>query len=255
MTGLPGLLLLHGAGDDGSCWGPFVRALDLPDLTVATPDAPAHGARRGGPGQSIAWPDLLAAAVAAAEDLVRATSRPAIVGGHSMGAVTALGVAATRPDLVAGLFLEDPPFTEVDDDPEPGTEPQDLTELHAWFTGLQSTTAESLMAAARREHPTWAADEYEPWARSKLAVDASAFAAPVPFVGRGWADLARRTACPVVVAAGEPALDGRVSADAAEFLAGLSGWTVHRLPVGHDVRRDAPGRTAALLRELIRDVI
>lgn len=238
-------------GDAGACWAPFVRSLDLPDLAVSTPDAPAHGGRRAGPGETICWDDLLAAATTAAEAHCELTGGPIVIGGHSMGAATALGVAATRPELTAALFLEDPPFPEVDDDPDPGQRAQDLTELHAWFVGLQTATPESLIASARREHPSWHTDEFEPWARSKLAVDASAFAAPVPFVGRGWAALARRTQCPVVVAAGDPTLDGRVCEEATALLATLPGWTVQRLPVGHDVRRDAPGRTAALLRELL----
>jgi hypothetical protein len=41
---------------------------------------------------------------------------------------------------------------------------------------------------------------------------------------------------------------------AAVDLAALPGWTIHRLPTGHDVRRDAPEQTADLLAGLIRTV-
>lgn len=256
MTRLPGLVLLHGAGDDGTCWGPFVRSLGLPDLQVVTPDAPAHGGRRAGPGETIAWADLLAAAVAATEAHVQATGGPVVVGGHSMGASTALGVAATRPDLALALFLEDPPFSGhmADDAPEPGVKPVDLIRLHDWFAGMQSATLDHVIATARFEHPHWDPDEYEPWARSKQAVDVEAFARPVATVGPGWATLARRVTCPTVVVAGDPHFGAVVSLSAGNDLARLPGWTIHRLPVSHDVRRDAPGETQRILRDLILSI-
>ena len=116
MTALPALLLMHGVGDDGACWRPFVRRLHsrpgLADLLVATPDAPAHGGRHAQPGQTIAWPDLLAEAIATAEELVARSGGPIVVGGHSMGSMVALGVATNRADLVVATFLEDPPLMQ-----------------------------------------------------------------------------------------------------------------------------------------------
>ena len=48
------------------------------------------------------------------QELVAERGGPIVVGGHSMGSGTALGVAAQRPDLVNGLWLEDPPlFTSM----------------------------------------------------------------------------------------------------------------------------------------------
>jgi pimeloyl-ACP methyl ester carboxylesterase len=261
MRNVPALLLLHGSGDDGACWGPFVTRLlredGLAALRVATPDAPAHGGRRAQPGQTIAWPDLLGDALGHVQALADRTSGRIVVGGHSMGAMTALGVAAHRPDLVAATFLEDPPLFAPLGPPDAAAadaEPVDLTEFHEWFSDLQARPLADVVAGVRAQHPTWDEAEYEPWARAKQAVDVAAFAAPAVFVHAETAHLIRAAATPVVVAAGEPGRGGMLAETAAVDLAALPGWTIHRLPTGHDVRRDAPEQTAALLAGLIRTV-
>jgi N-formylmaleamate deformylase len=266
MTALPALLLMHGVGDDGACWRPFVRRLHeregLAGLLVATPDAPAHGGRRAQPGQTIAWPDLLAEAIAGAEVLVAQSGGRIVVGGHSMGSMVALGVAANRPDLVVATFLEDPPLTQglPDEDSDaraleaaPPT-PVDVSEFGAWFADLQSIPLADVVAAARADHPTWDEEEYEPWARAKQSVDQAAFTEPVVWVHADTERLLREAPAPVVVAAGRPELGGLVAPEAEASLRALPGWSVHRLPAGHDVRRDAPDATADLLADLIRSV-
>ena len=266
MTALPALLLLHGVGDDGACWGPFVRRLrqveGLAALAVATPDAPAHGGRRANPGQTIAWPDLLTDAITEAEELVAQSGGPIVVGGHSMGSMVALGVAANRPDLVVATFLEDPPLTQglpaagsngrPLDDESPA--PVDVSEFGDWFAELQSIPLADVVADARADNPTWDDDEYELWARAKQSVDQAAFSEPVVWVHADTERLLRNAPAPVVVAAGLPELGGLVAPEAEASLRGLPGWSVHRLPAGHDVRRDAPDATIELLADLIRSV-
>lgn len=260
MSALPALLLLHGTGDSGECWDPFVgRVHALPrlaDLVVVAPDLPAHGGRRAEPGATVGWPDLLAEAVAHAQRLVASSGAPIVVGGHSLGATVALGVAATEPDLVAGLFLEDPPFTTplAEDAAATIGEAIELGEFHDWFTALQDAPEEEVQAGVRREHPDWDPAEYGPWVRSKRSVDAAAFEGSVPWVRGGWADLVRAVRCPAVLLAGDPGLGGIVHPAAAGDLAALPGWTVITLPASHDVRRDAPGASAQALADLVRRV-
>ena len=259
MTALPALLLFHGVGDSGGCWEPFVGRLrqqeGLADLAVSTPDAPAHGGRLAAAGHSIAWPDQLGEGIAHAEALVAQTGRRIVVGGHSMGSMTALGVAANRPDLVVGTFLEDPPLMSPLPPPDAPIEPPtpaDVHEFGAWFAELQATPFEEVVAGARAEHPTWDEAEYAPWARAKQAVDLLAFRDPVIWVHGDTVRIVRHAPAPVVVAAGWPERGGLVIDEVAAQLRAQPGWTFHRLPTGHDVRRDAPEATVTLLADLIR---
>lgn len=265
MTTRPAVLLMHGVGDDGACWTPFVRQLrkrpGLADLLVVTPDAPAHGGRRAQPGQTIAWPDLLAEATFEAQALVARSGGPIVVGGHSMGSMVALGVAANRPDLVVATFLEDPPLTQglpgAPSPVDPGAEapsPVDVSEFGDWFAALQSIPLADVVAAAHADHPTWDPEEHELWARAKQSVDRAAFAEPVVWVHADTERLLRTAPAPVVVAAGLPELGGLVAPDAEASLRALPGWSIHRLPAGHDVRRDAPDATVELLADLIHSV-
>ena len=121
-----------------------------------------------------------------------------------------------------------------------------------WFAALQSIPLADVVAAARTEHPTWDDEEYEPWADAKQSVDRAAFTEPVVWVHADTERLLRTAPAPVVVAAGLPELGSLVAPEAEASLRALPGWSVHRLPAGHDVRRDAPDATVDLLADLIR---
>lgn len=96
----PAVLMLHGAGLDHSVWTLPARYLAHHDRSVIAPDLPGHGCSAGAPLTSInaladwAWQLLDTLGIA-----------KAVLVGHSMGALTALHMAARRPDRSRHLFL------------------------------------------------------------------------------------------------------------------------------------------------------
>lgn len=103
------LLLIHGQMTD---WRSYARV--LPALTrrfhVFAVDCPGHG----GSGRSSSGYTAIEVAQQLGSFLEAVIQRPAIVAGHSSGGHLAALIGARRPELVAGLLLEDPPlFTTI----------------------------------------------------------------------------------------------------------------------------------------------
>jgi len=93
-TGPTTLLLLHGVGLRAEAWG---AQFDLPARIVA-PDMPGHGESPWN-GNNLTLEDYVHAAL----DLLKRLDAPAIVVGHSMGAMLALELANRAPELVKGV--------------------------------------------------------------------------------------------------------------------------------------------------------
>lgn len=96
----PAILLLHGAGLDHSVWALQARYLAHHGHTVIVPDLPGHGRSGGAPLPSI---DALAQWCWALLDALEIEN--CAVAGHSMGALVALHMAATRPARTRALCL------------------------------------------------------------------------------------------------------------------------------------------------------
>lgn len=89
----PRVVLVHGFGQTGRCWGPLAPALAR-DHEVVRIDAPGHG----GSG-------AIAADLPTTGRLLAETAGPAVYLGYSMGARMALHVATEAPDAVRALVL------------------------------------------------------------------------------------------------------------------------------------------------------
>jgi len=94
------VVLIHGVGLRAEAWGPQLTALARDHHVVAL-DMPGHGGSALLPAGAL-LPDDVAWAAGA----IRALGLgPIAVAGHSMGALIAGGLAATRPDLVARVAM------------------------------------------------------------------------------------------------------------------------------------------------------
>ncbi|MDJ0685337.1 MAG: alpha/beta hydrolase [Alphaproteobacteria bacterium] len=96
----PSVIFVHGAGMDHTIWGQQTRFTAHRGFNTLAVDLPGHFRSAGLPPKSIEsyadWLNRLIEAAGAA---------PAILVGHSMGALIVLEAAARRPDLCRGLVL------------------------------------------------------------------------------------------------------------------------------------------------------
>lgn len=102
----PPIALLHGLGASGRYWGSAYDQLSVAHRLVV-PDLLGFGASpRPNHGYG---PDEHAAMIAACLDAAK-VREPAVLAAHSAGAIVALRLAATRPDLVRAVIAVGPPL-------------------------------------------------------------------------------------------------------------------------------------------------
>ncbi|MEM6388293.1 MAG: alpha/beta hydrolase [Pseudomonadota bacterium] len=95
--GAPLVLALHGVGLRAEAWGAQIAGLAGRTRIVA-PDMPGHGESAVAPGCT-----TIADYTDRAEAVLMALGAPALVMGHSMGAMIALELAARQPERVRGV--------------------------------------------------------------------------------------------------------------------------------------------------------
>jgi pimeloyl-ACP methyl ester carboxylesterase len=249
----PPLVALHGFGDAGECWLPFLRRAGLDDA-AHTPHLLAHGGRTMPADLPFSHEALVADVLPQVAAAARAGASPVVLLGHSLGASTAAGVAAAAPDLVAALVLEDPPWSP------PRTPAQDAAaERHNdfldWLVGLQGSDDAGRQGWVRHRHPDWPDDEVQAWAQAKARVDLALFGADQRWLRRGWGQVAVQVRCPVLLLRGHEGRGAACHRQVAEALAALPRWQVLTLPTaGHDVRRDAPQQAARAVHALLAEL-
>jgi N-formylmaleamate deformylase len=230
---LPTIVLAHGITDSGLCWARLSRALE-DDYDMVMYDARGHG-QSDHPG-SYTFAEHVADLVGVIEGL--ALSRPILVG-HSMGGAHVAAVAATRPDLVDRLVLEDPHWPSQPEDPAG-------YRIEQWRSDLATDKVkplDELLEVGRRDNPGWVAEDLEPWARAKQAVDPA-----VPnwlyssYDIDRWRDTVAKVSCSTLLVTGDPGVDPNVTVrakeaqQARELCPQLS--IVHIPDAGHSIHRD-----------------
>lgn len=228
----PALVLAHGFSDNGMCWLPVAQALSA-DYDVILPDARGHGlSSRVQPGQVANRAADLAAFISAL-----GVERP-VVGGHSMGGITASVVGAHHPDLARALILEDPAW--FDRRPEQAPLVREDSPWHKELQDYAGQTVEEVMEKCRAASPRWAEIELRPWAESKKQLDLNVFMMRDSLMELDWKEIARRISVPTLLVTADVDKGGIVSPENAQKARELNPLirVAHIAGVGHSIRRE-----------------
>jgi len=234
---------LHGFSDSAQCWEPSIGA--LPGIRALAIDGRGHG-ESGLPEEPVRY-------AAHGDDAALVLSgQPGggrvVVVGHSMGAVSAAYLAASRPDLVRAVVLEDPPTGA-----RSAGRQAEAWSMPTWLADLRTLDLPARIARGRSENPAWPDDEFEPWAVSKGQVNPHLFdlrfhdADPLT-------DLLAAIRCPVLLIHGDTGRGSLISTEYANRCARAAAGefrAVHIADAGHSVHRDnRPQYLAELTRFL-----
>ena len=236
----PKVIFNHGAGDDGLCWTRVVKELET-NYDVIMIDARGHGKTSSGKGDY-----STAQRVADLTGLIQGLGldRP-VVGGHSLGADTAMNFAAAHPDMTRGIFLEDPPIIipgEKFGDGKMDIKAEDIGKMMARYMRLFKIMPKFIATRmARKGSPTYPDDEIIPWVNSKKRVSFN-FLDSMASMDMGIADpfeVFTRITVPVLLFIGDKEKMSIVSTDSAQKAASLNDKikVVHLEGASHDIRR------------------
>lgn len=240
----PPLLLLHGVTDNGLCWTPIAHALES-RYDVIMLDARGHGSSAG-PETGFSL-DLLAADAAGCIQAL-GLERPFVLG-HSMGAATALVLAARYPASVRAILLEDPPLSSLDTSSEPdipaepdvSAQPAEPNGWLQWLIPLRAQTREERIAV-EREHTHWSEENLLPWAESKEQFDLAVLEHSLDRALRAgaWRDIITSIHCPLLLITADHESGAIVTPQIASEVRELNpACQVTFIPsAGHSIRRD-----------------
>lgn len=224
----PPLVLLHGFSDNGLCWLPVVRDLEA-QYDVIMPDARGHGL------SARVQPNKPIDNAADAAGLITALGlQQPIVGGHSMGGLTATELGGRYPDLVAGLILEDPAWI----DPSPDDVPLHKNPFFEWLLNIDAVSLEEIIALGKANNPAWPEVEFPAWAESKRQLDKNIFS--VVNVRKPWREFVAAFTVPVLLITAVAEKGAIVTPATAQEAASLSPLLqVVQVPhAGHNIRRE-----------------
>jgi pimeloyl-ACP methyl ester carboxylesterase len=247
-AGGPPLVLLHGVT---SRWQMFHTSLPplLACWHVAAADLRGHGRSGRVPGR-YGLMDYVSDVIALIRHL---GDEPAVLIGHSLGAMISIGLASEAPELVRAVVLEDPPlgafsgapfgmrievrrFIAMRDLARAGHSPEELTRILTDGTTGQQTVAARARAASLHQ------------------IDPEVLTAIVENRAIREYDLGERLGrirCPVLLLQGNPDHGGALSDPEARWAAAIPNCTHVAIPdIGHQIH-GATGPHAGLFDELV----
>ena len=234
----PVIVAAHGITDNGQCWSRLASKLaDRYDFVLA--DARGHGLSDK-PASAYSPQDHaqdLAGLISSLDIAPRGAAAGVL--GHSMGAASVAVLAATFPELVTCLVLEDPPWRDVNVAMENRQREQWVADFRQRLAADKKMSQKEIAEEGRRANPTWSEEEFEAWSAAKLQVSEdvveSRASSRVP-----WQSIVPELQCPTLLVTGDPDLGGIVSPDVAAQIAQMNPniRVAHIADAGHNIRRE-----------------
>ena len=204
------VVLLHGLSSTRRSYRGIVD--HLPDRLVLNADLRGHGDSPRGPSYR-----AVDYAADVAELIGEEIGRSAAIVGHSLGGLNASALAATEPDLVAGILVEDPPLFEGDAElraasPAAKFFPELVAVVSHWQTS-SATVAHVAEAVGSQPSPhgvttleRLGAEAVRDRAEGLLQLDVATIEAAIDGVAWDGYDPAATMGCPVTVLRADPAI-------------------------------------------------
>lgn len=225
----PTLLIAHGFSDNGLFWSRFARAMEQ-DYDVVLYDRRGHGFSDA-PESGYTYQDH--AVDMAGLITALGLDHPHILG-HSAGAIVAAILAATNPELLARLVLEEPAWGTGW-----GVWEAERHNASKWFREMFSMDRRELVAMCREMNPNWPEEEVELWADTKVQASPNVLqtfeqAEPI------WRDIVRRITCPILLIAGDKDMGSIITPEDSEAIDSVwrEGKTETIDGAGHVVHND-----------------
>ncbi|MCH7733772.1 MAG: alpha/beta hydrolase [Chloroflexi bacterium] len=246
----PPILLIHGIG---GMWQNFLDVYDLihDRWHVFAIDLRGHG-KSGHTDAGYDFTDYPSDVVPFISEEI---TQPTVIWGHSLGAITAMGVAAKIPDLVSAAILEDPPMM-IQGESSHRTAVERFRRIHEIM--LAQPPDDELLSILRDMDPDRPEEHYQSRMMAIRSNDPAIYYRVVEgSAGPGWdpeAVLARVTS-PTLLMQADPDFGAAVLDQHAEKAMGILSNAEHvKFPgVGHSIHAAVTQETVDVMERFVRE--
>ena len=257
---LPPLVLIHGLSSSRATWSRLTPEL-AKRFHVFAFDQRGHGESSHADG-TYTLEHYVPDAIAFME---RVVGSPAVVAGHSLGGVVAAVLGRRRPDLVRGVFLEDPPLLRTaDSEPSDSGVARMFPAMYRLLSDMRARGApyeeyEAMIAGAPAMNgagtmrEAFGEESVRAHARSLYVLDPEVFTPAIERTALAGAEPTAPIGCPVGVLRADPALGAAFTPeDEAQFLRANPHAIVHEVAgASHAIHDEQPERFEHELIEFV----
>ncbi|QKD80135.1 alpha/beta fold hydrolase [Actinomyces marmotae] len=172
--------------------------------------------------------------------------------GHSMGGAVCAAAAASRPDLVDALVLEDPAWLSESQRTAYSDEGPTLAARMAWI----ADHPDEALTENRKSYPAWDVEESCAWLQAKIQVDRDFIHTGVVSPATFWAETASALVTPtlLVTSDGDDVLIGPSRLEEVQALGNARIRTAMVPGASHCVRRDRSEGFYAVCDSFLKEV-